>query len=148
MRYRVTVSRSIFMTLLGVVLVAPLNSVAEAPYGDLALGATSYSAMSDVQAEICLDHLFDPSSLNLYLPAGYRLISAATLAKQDSDIASLVKRGRRYATYAVGTLCFLSVEVFVVDGVRAHTPRATASAFWWARARQRGVACSRIRHIY
>src|SRR5580765_2315114 len=36
MRYRVTVSRSIFMTLLGVVLVAPLNSVAEAPYGDLA----------------------------------------------------------------------------------------------------------------
>ena len=59
-RHHVTVSRSVWVTLLGVVLVAPLNSVAEAPYGKLAPGTINYSETSGVHAEICRDHLFDP----------------------------------------------------------------------------------------
>ena len=131
-----TVRRSAGVALLGAVLVAPHNSLAEAAYGELAPGAISYSETRGVHAEICRDHLFDPLVIGepVHLPAGYRLISAANLAKEDSRIASLVNRDRRYATYAVGMLCFLSVETFVVDGVRAHAPGATPSAFWWARA--------------
>jgi hypothetical protein len=117
-------------------LLAPLDSSGEPAYGQLVPGAISYQEMSGVQAEICRDHLFDPfaNAERLRLPAKYRLISAATLANRDSRIASLVNRDRRYATYAVGMLCFLSVESFVVDGVRAHALSAMPSAFWWARA--------------
>lgn len=130
------VRRSAGVALLGAVLVAPLNSVAEAAYGELAPGAISYSETSGVHAEICRDHLFDPSVIGepVHLPAGYRLISAANLAEQDPRIASLLNRDRRYATYALSMLCFMSVEAFVVDGTRAHALGATPQAFWWARA--------------
>ena len=59
-------------------------------------GAISYSETTGVHAEVCRDHLFDPLVIGepVHLPAGYRLISAANLAKEDSRIASLVNRER------------------------------------------------------
>lgn len=111
---------------------------AEVGYGALAPGAISYSEMSGVRAEICRDHLFDPSFAKVQLPAGFRLTSAATAAKRDTQIASLLKRDHRYATYVVGALCFMSADSFVVDGIRAHPPGSTSMAFWWARAERDG----------
>jgi hypothetical protein len=48
-----------------VLLVPSPYSAAQAPYGELAPGAISYSEMSGVDAEICRDHLFDSSSVEL-----------------------------------------------------------------------------------
>jgi hypothetical protein len=89
--------------------------------------------MSDVHGEICLDYLFNGASLKVRLPVGYRLISAADLAKEDSRIRPLIQRDRAYASYALGTLCFISFDTFLVGGVSAHPKGATAAAFWWVR---------------
>ena len=107
---------------------------ADVAYGALAPGAISYSEVSGVHAEICRDHLFDPSFARVRLPAGYRLISASTAAQRDPQLASLLKRDDRYRSYVAGSLCFVSAERFVVDGVSVHPKGPTSMAFWWARA--------------
>ena len=111
-------------------------SAADVAYGQLAPGAASYSEVKGVQAEICRDHLFDPSFGKVRIPTGYRLVSAAEVSKKDKDVASLLERDGRYQSYFVGSLCFMSVEHFVVDGVRVHPSGPTPMAFWWARAEE------------
>jgi hypothetical protein len=49
---------------------------AEVTYGNLPPGALSTNEVSDVSAEICRDHLFDPKLVPARLPTGYRLIAA------------------------------------------------------------------------
>ena len=107
---------------------------AEVTYGDLPPGALSTNEVTEVSAEICRDHLFDPNLVRARLPSGYRLISAAEYAKDDPGVAELIKGKKMYHDYAVGSLCFVSVGSFVVDGVRVHSPAHTPMAFWWVHA--------------
>lgn len=107
---------------------------ADSPYGELKPGATSQAEQSGVQCELCRDHLFDPAAVVSRLPDGYRFISASEYAKDDSAVAALVAKDPRYASYAVGSLCFILADTFMVDGVRAHGVGPTPMAFWWAHA--------------
>lgn len=107
--------------------------MANVTYGELADGAASVSEQSGVQAEICRDHLFDASTLQVRLPGGYRIMAATELASQDENLAALIKRDPRYGSYAFGSLCFVLADSFVVDGVRAHGSGPIPMAFWWAR---------------
>lgn len=83
---------------------------------------------------ICRDHLFDPSLIEASLPKSYRLLLAAEYADRDPAVAEVLKTNAKYAAYAVGSLCFVSVGSFVVDGVRVHSSGAMPMAFWWVRA--------------
>lgn len=103
-------------------------------YGELPPGALSTNEVTDVSAEICRDHLFDPKLLRARLPEGYRLVPAAEYAKGDPAVADLVKGDGKHRAYAVGSLCFMSVGSFVVDGVRVPSAGPTPMAFWWAQA--------------
>jgi len=109
-------------------------SATEGSFGTLPPGMLSISEMSDVSAEICRDHLFDPSTVVDRLPPGYRLIAAEEYAKDDPNVAAFLKENPRYARYAVGSLCFVSAGKFAVDRVRLHSLGAMPLAFWWARA--------------
>ena len=97
-------------------------------------GALSTNEVSDVSAEICRDHLFDPGRISTRLPIGYRLIPAAEYAKEDPGVAELIKDKKDYHAYAVGSLCFVLVGSFVVDGVGVNSAARTPMAFWWVRA--------------
>lgn len=119
---------------LSVVGLAAGESMSDVTYGELAQGALSVAEQSDVRCELCRDHLFDPRKAPRRLPAGYRLMTAAVYARNDSALALLLKRSPRYARYAVGSVCFMSTGSFVVDGVRAHDDAPTPMAFWWAHA--------------
>ncbi len=103
-------------------------------FGELSPGAISESVVGDVHAEICRDHLLDPSALRARLPTGYRFVAASELADTEPGIASLVAGDARYAAHAVGSLCFMSVGSFIVDGRPVIGPGTTAMAFWWVRA--------------
>lgn len=109
-------------------------SAAENTFGTLPPGMLSTSEVSEVPAEICRDHLFDPATVVDRLPPGYRLVLFEEYAKDDPTAAAFLKANPRYARFAVGSLCFLSAGKFTVDGVRAHASGATPMAFWWARA--------------
>ena len=90
--------------------------------------------MKGVRAEICRDHFFDPSFAKVRLPPGYQLVSADRLAKQDKAVASLLEREPKYKSYLGGSLCFMSVDHFIVDGASATPKDSIPMAFWWARA--------------
>ena len=107
---------------------------AEVAYGKLPAGALSTNEVTDVSAEICRDHLFNPKLVRARLPNGYRLIPAAEYAKEDSAVADLIEGEKKYRDYAVGSLCFMSVGSYVVDGDRVHSTAPTPMAFWWAHA--------------
>lgn len=107
-------------------------AMADATYGELAGGAESISDQSGVHAEICRDHLFNSATVQARLPRGYRLAAAAELGTKDERLSALIRRNPRYASYAVGSLCFILADSFVVDGVRAHGHGPTPMAFWWA----------------
>jgi hypothetical protein len=109
-------------------------TAAENAFGTLPPGMLSVSEMSEVPAEICRDHLFDPSTVADRLPSGYRLISVEEYAKDDPAVADFLKANPRYARFAVGSLCFVLAGKFTIDGVRAHPPGAIPMAFWWALA--------------
>lgn len=122
---------------LAALLVAPFAatvSAAEVTYGELAAGGLSYSETRGVHAEICRDHLFDPSFAKTRLPTGYRLIPAKEA--QEPGIASLLENNTRLRSHFVGSLCFMSADHYVVDGSRVHPPGPTPMAFWWARAEE------------
>lgn len=104
-------------------------------YGDLAPGARGYGEQTGVAAEICRDHLFDPSSSPARLPVGYRLLTATEYGKDDPGVAALLAKEPRYASYAVGSLCFMISDTFDVDGVAVHPSGPIPMAFWWAHAR-------------
>lgn len=116
-----------------VVFGAAPRAFAEVAYGELPPGAESVSEQTGVRAEICRDHLLDPSLATGRLPDGYRFATAAELAAKDEALATLLARNPRYASRAVGSLCFILAEAFVVDDVRAHDSGPTAMAFSWAR---------------
>jgi hypothetical protein len=103
-------------------------------FGDLPAGAINTNVVKDVHAEICRDHLFDPSLVEARLPESYHLILAAEYAKEDPGVAELVKSNPKYSAYAVGSLCFMSVGSFVVDGERVNSDDPTPMAFWWVHA--------------
>jgi len=109
-------------------------SAAEERFGALPAGMTSTSEISDVSAEICRDHLIDPAKVTVRLPAGFRLITAAEYAKADPAVAALLKASPQYAQFGVGSLCFMSVGKFLVNGVSVTAPGRTPMAFWWVRA--------------
>lgn len=106
----------------------------EVTFGKLPPGATSTNIAKDVAAEICRDHLFDPSLVQARLPKDYRIIFAAEYAKEDPGVANLIQSNAKLSAYAVGSLCFMSVGSFVVDGVRVHSADPTPMAFWWVHA--------------
>ena len=114
--------------------VAMSTGASDVTFGKLPPGAASTNVVTEVSAEICRDHLFDPSLVAARLPKDYRLVLATEYAREDPAVADLLKGNARYATYAVGSLCFMSVGSFVVDGVRVHAPGPTPMAFWWVRA--------------
>ncbi len=126
--------RGDWVAMMAAAWVATSVQAADVAYGALAPGAVSYSEVSGVHAEICRDHLFDRSFAKVRLPTGYRLVSAAKATTQDAPVASLLKRDDRYGAYVAGSLCFMSVDRFVVDGVSVHPQGPTPMAFWWARA--------------
>lgn len=123
--------RALAMLILAVGTVA---GAAEVSFGPLPAGAISTNVVSEVSAEICRDHLFDPSLVRTRLPEGYRLILAAEYSREDPAVAELLQRHPQYKPHAVGSLCFMSVGSFVVDGVRINSTNPTPMAFWWARA--------------
>lgn len=119
---------------------------AEGPtYGALAPGALSLSEQSQVKAEICRDHLVAPSDANARLPAGYRLFRAHELAKDDPKLAALIASMPAFGDHVMGSLCFMLVGRFEIDGARA-IPESEPSpmAFWWARAERTGQADPRM----
>ena len=110
-----------------------LTAAADTEFGELARNAISVSEQTEVPAEICRDHLLDPSGVKVRLSAGYRLTMASEIAGKNQKLASLIERDARYSTYAIGSLCFMSAGSFVVDGTRAHAPGPMPMAFWWVR---------------
>lgn len=102
--------------------------------GKLPAGATSTNLVSEVAAEICRDHVFDPALANIVLPKGYRLATLSEYSQGDPEAAKLMKQSPALKDHAVGSLCFMSVGQFVIDGKRAETPSPMPMAFWWARA--------------
>lgn len=106
----------------------------EVSFGTLPAGAISTNVVKDVRAEICRDHLFNPSLVEARLPKNYRLTVAAEYAKDDPGVADLVKSDSKYSAYAVGSLCFMLVGSFVVDGRRVQSQGPIPMAFWWVRA--------------
>ena len=128
-----SVHRSVYQTAVSLLLALPVLA-AEPGYGELRPGAISVAEQSGVQCELCRDLLFDPAKAPARLPAGYRLVLAAEYAKGDSGVAALLAKAPRYANHGVGSLCFMSVDTFLVDGVRVHGKGPTPMAFWWAHA--------------
>lgn len=117
-------------------LMVPVLAAAGADerYGILPAGMSSVSEISDVSAEICRDHLFDPAKFTGRLPPGYRLVTAAEYAADDPAVAAFLQANPGCARYAVGSLCFMSVGKFEVDGTNLLPSGRTPMAFWWARA--------------
>lgn len=117
-----------------IVTVGTAAGAAQVAFGPLPAGAVSTNVVSEVSAEICRDHLFDPSLARTRLPEGYRLILASDYSREDPAVSELLQRHPQYKTHAVGSLCFMSVGSFLIDGVRINSTGPTPMAFWWARA--------------
>lgn len=114
-------------------------------YGVLAPGAVSTSEQSRVRAEVCRDHLVDPSHAKVKLHSGYRFVRASELAKDDPGIAALLANTPAHANHLVGSLCFMLVDSFDVDGSRVIAENEPSPmAFWWARAERTGWADPRM----
>lgn len=115
-------------------LLCELAFAADPRFGELPGGSVSTSEMHGVAAEICRDHLFDPQAAKVTLPAGYRLILAEEAASANPALEALLRSNPRQSSYALGTLCVLSVAAFVVDNTVVHSSRPMPMAFWWASA--------------
>ena len=113
-------------------------------YGTLAPGAISIAEQSGVRAEICRDHLIDPADIKMKIPASYRLLNASALAKDDPGLAALLANTPRYGNHFVGSLCFMLIENYDVDGVRVISQKASPMAFWWVHAERVGEADPRM----
>ena len=120
--------------LAGAAIACVTVSAAEPRPGALPAGSISTSWMSGVRAEICRDHLFDPALATARLPSGYRLLRAEEVAQSDASLAGLLRQQPDARRHAVGSLCFLSAEVFDIDGAAVVGAEPLAAAFWWAAA--------------
>jgi hypothetical protein len=107
---------------------------ADPRFGDLPPGAISVSETDGVTAEICRDHLLDPTATTLRLPVGYRLISASELAAKDPALQTLLQTNPKLRAYALGSLCFVLAGRLVVDDNPIHSAGQMPLAFWWASA--------------
>ena len=109
-------------------------------YGALPEGASAIAEASGIGAEICRDLLLNPTQIAQELPAGYRLLTARELAKDDPGLQQLLSNATSagpahdVSGHALGSLCFISVGNALVEGVRVHGPGPTPQAFLWARA--------------
>ncbi|MBK8321514.1 MAG: hypothetical protein IPL06_01965 [Betaproteobacteria bacterium] len=85
-----------------------------------------------MRAEICRDHLFDPALAAARLPTGYRLLPAEEVARSDASLAGILRQQPEFRLHAVGSLCFMSIEAFDIDGAPVIGPEPMPVAFWWA----------------
>jgi hypothetical protein len=121
------------------VLIAPMilastSLAADSTLGELPTGALSTSEIRGVSAEICRDHLFDPALAPIKLPAGYRLRTAEEVAASDPSMATLLEVNPSAKGFAVGSLCLMSFDTFIIDNESFGKPREMDAAFWWAAA--------------
>lgn len=117
----------------------------EPTYGVLAPGALSVSEQAQVKAEICRDHLIAPSDAKATLPIGYRLVRAGEAAKDDPKLGALIAAAPALGDHVMGSLCFMLVGRFEIDGANAIVDAAPSPmAFWWARAERTGPADPRM----
>lgn len=103
-----------------------------ARFGPLAPGALVVADTAEVSAEICRDHLFDPAAAPAPLPAGYRLVRAAEAASTNPALEALLRANAQLGSYALGTLCVMSVGRMVVDATPLPEAYPMPVAFWWA----------------
>lgn len=109
-------------------------SATEPQAGTQAVDPVSTSLTSGVRAEICRDHLFDPALASARLPTGYKLLPAEEVARSDASLAGLLRQQPQARRHAVGSLCFMSIETFEIDGTPVIGPEPMPVAFWWAAA--------------
>ena len=87
-----------------VLTLSGLVGAADPRYGHLPPGSISISETREVNAEICRDHLFDPSAASSRLPAGYRLINAEeaahAMAKKEAEHKKKCSYTKAYRTIA------------------------------------------------
>ena len=117
-----------------VLTLSGLVGAADPRYGHLPPGSISISETREVNAEICRDHLFDPSAASSRFPAGYRLIHAEEAARSNHAIEPLLLADPKLRRYALGSLCFMSAGKLFVDDMPAHDDGPVSIAFWWAAA--------------
>ncbi len=127
-------SRRVQLTSFAATLLCGVANTGESNLGTLPAGAISTSETSGVSAEICRDHLFDAASIHLKLPTGYRIRPAEEIASSDAAVAELVRLNPTLKSYALGSLCLMSIETFIVDSTPVHTSGKMPAAFWWVAA--------------
>lgn len=114
-------------------VIAGMADARASAFGELPSGALSTNVVTEVAAEICRDHIFDPAKATLAMPKGYQLVRLSEYSQGDPDAARLLKQNAALANHAMGSLCFMSVGKFVVDD-KTIKPSPMPMAFWWARA--------------
>ncbi len=92
----------------------------------------SRAAISGVSAEICVEHLFPPDLQIPEMPAGYQLSKVADRARGEKRFAAILASRPDYASFRVGTLCFVLSATFRVNDASVGTSEAVPMAFWWA----------------
>ena len=119
-------------TALALLAYTGLASPAELGFGELPAGSVSISETQDVTAEICRDHLFNPATVAVILPVGYRLATATQAADKDRALEALLLENPKLREYAIGSLCFVSAGRLAVDDVSVQAAPPLLLAFWWA----------------
>lgn len=103
-------------------------------FGELPDGSLGTAETYGVSAEICREHVFNPAATALSLPEGYRLHTVSDLARRNNSIKSLLEAHPKIHGYALGVLCFLRADKFVVEDTPDQTVQPVLAAFWWASA--------------
>ena len=98
--------------------------------GELPGTPMARATFAGVQAEICQDHWFDPASITQKLPTGYRFKTLRERAESSTRDAAVLRLHPGWATFAPGTLCFVKLDSFLVDG-KAVSTSPVVMAFWW-----------------
>lgn len=120
--------------MLALLVGAGMACAARSRFGSLPAGALNTSETHGVAAEICRDHLFNPTFTTARLPDGFRLIPASEAAAADPAVAGLLRANPALGRYALGSLCFLSVGKLIVNGAPVKARYPLPAAFWWASA--------------
>jgi hypothetical protein len=119
-------------TALALVAFIGLPAAAEIAFGELPAGSVSTSETRDVTAEICRDHLFNPATVDITLPVGYRLTTATDAANKNRALEALLLKNPKLREYAIGSLCFVSAGTLAVDDFSVQAAPPLLLAFWWA----------------
>ena len=108
------------------------NSSGSEKFGELPPNPLTRWELAGVQAEICNEHLIEPSLVVGKVPSGFRFVTVAEHAKNDDKAAKILQAHPEHANYTFGILCFVKLDSLEIEGVRANTKGSTAFAFWWA----------------